>query len=271
MRTQFIGSSESARIRRFARSRSAPALLGPILGPGWEADAGWLSARFAVLLRSSVLAVVALLMALGPIATARAIPLPELVPTGSVAGSGLVWSDFEINVSADLVASSHSYELDFGTAGLTVTGPFARADGESGGMVIGWTATSRDPAYLFTATSLFPQGVSSWTAGDEILRDLPNLGVVPGGNLSVFDTGAVDVISWNFLEYSCALLVLRVEDYVRLKDVLEPGDYDLNARVPVPDRRLSPVPDPATSLLTGQGLLVLALLGPRRLRSRRAP
>jgi hypothetical protein len=173
-----------------------------------------------------------------------------------------------VAVSADLVASSHGYQLDFGTAGRIVTGPFAAADGRSSGMVFRWTA--RDPAYLFTVDSLFPHGVSRWTSRDEIPWALPNLGVVPGGNLSVFETGAVDLISWNFLEFSCALLALRVEDYVRLRKVLEPGDFDLNSRIPGIGQQLRAVPDPETSLLMGQGLLVLALLGPRRLRSRRA-
>jgi hypothetical protein len=138
-------------------------------------------------------------------------------------------------------------------------------------MVLGWTPTARDPAYLFTVTSLFSTGVGGWNSGDEITRALPNLGVVPGGNLSVFKSGAVDVISWNFLEMSCALLALRVEDYVRLKGVLEPGDFDSNARLHGFDQQLRAVPDPATSLLMCQGLLVLALLGPRRLRCWQAP
>ena len=205
-------------------------------------------------------AAAALLIVLGPIATARAISLSELLPAGRVAGATLVWSGVEVSVRADLIAISRAYEPDFGTAGLTVMGPFAAADGESSGMVLGWTATARDPAYLFSVTALFPKGVGSWSAGDEIPRALPNLGVVPGGNLSVFDTGAVDVISWNFLEMSCALLALRVDDYLRLKSVLEPGDFDLNARAPGIDEQVRAVPDPATSLLMGQGLLVLALM-----------
>jgi len=256
MRTQRIRNSGSATIHRLGASRCAPALLGP----GSGADAGWLGAILAVLLRRSSLLAVALLTALGPIATARAISLSDLVLTGPVAG-----------VSADLVASSHFYQPDFGTAGRTVMGPFAAADGKSSGMVFRWSATARDPAYLFTVDSLFPHGVNSRTPRDEILWARPNLGVVPGGNLSVFETGAVDVISWNFLEFSCALLALRVEDYVRLKKVLEPGDFDLNSRVLGIGQQLHPVPDPETSLLMGQGLLVLALLGPRRLRSQRVP
>jgi hypothetical protein len=205
-------------------------------------------------------AAAALLIALGPIATARAISLSELVPTGPVAAVTLEWSAVEVSVRADLIASSHVYEPDFGTAGLTVTGPLAAADGESSGMVLCWTATARDPAYLFSVTALFPRGVGSWSAGDEIPRARPNLGVVPGGNLSVFDTGAVDVISWNFLEMSCALLALRVDDYLRLKSVVEPGDFDVNARIPGIDQQVRAVPDPATTLLMGQGLLVLALI-----------
>jgi len=209
----------------------------------------------------------ALLTVLGPITAARAIPFTEFVLAGPVAGAGLVRSDFEAT------ASTHAYEPDFGTVGFTVTGPFAAPDGESSGMVFCWTATAGDPAYLFTVNSLFPRGIRSWTRGDEILPELPNLGVVPGGNLSVFDTGAVDVISWNFLEFSCALLALRVEDYVRLKKVFDPGEFDLNAlsqslsAVPDPatsllmGQRFSVAPDPATSLLMGQGLLILALLG----------
>jgi len=214
---------------------------------------------------------VALLTALGPITAARAISLSDLAVTGPVAGARPVWNDLEVAVNAELVASSHFYQPDFGTAGRTVMGPFAAADGKSSGMVFRWTATARDPAYLFTVDSLFPHGVNSWTPPDEVLWARPNLGVVPGGNLSVFETGAVDVISWNFLEFSCALLALRVEDYVRLKKVLEPGDFDLNSRVPGIGQQLHPVPDPETSLLMGQGLLVLALLGPRRLRSHRVP
>ena len=201
-----------------------------------------------------------LLIVFGPIATARATSLSELAPSGPVAGATLVWSGAEVNVPADLIASSHAYQPEFGTAGLTVTGSFAAADGESSGVVLSWTAAARDPAYLFSVTALFPTGLGSSSAGDEIPRALPNLGVVPGGNLSVFDTGAVDVISWNFLEMSCALLALRVDDYLRLKSVLEPGDFDSNARVPGIDQQVRAVPDPATSLLMGQGLLVLALM-----------
>jgi hypothetical protein len=206
------------------------------------------------------LVAVALLTALGPIATARAISLSDLVLTGPGAGAGLVWNDLEVTVSADLVVSSRFYQPDFGTAGRTVTGPFAAADGKSSGMVFRWTATARDPAYLFSVDSLFPHGASSWTPRDEILWALPNLGVVPVGNLSVFETGAVDVISWNFLEFSCALLALRVEDYLRLKKVLEPGEFDLNSRIPGIGQQLRAVPDPEISLLMGQGLLVLALM-----------
>jgi len=205
-------------------------------------------------------AVAALLIVLGPIATAGASTLSEIAPTRPLAEVPLAWSGIEVTVRAGLVASSRSSELDFGTAGLTVMGPFAAADGESSGMVLGWTPTARDPAYLFTVTSLFSTGVGGWHSGDEITRALPNLGVVPGGNLSVFDTGAVDVISWNFLEMSCAMLALRVDDYLRLKSVLEPGDFDLNARAPGIDEQVRAVPDPATSLLMGQGLLVLALM-----------
>ena len=69
------------------------------------------------------------------------------------------------------------------------------------------------------------------------------------------------MISWNFLEFSCALLALRVEDYVRLKKVLDPGEYDPDLLIPEMDLRLTAAPDPATSLLMGQGLLFLALLG----------
>jgi len=226
MRTQLIRNSKSAAIHRLAGGMAA-----------------------------------ALLTVLGPIAAARATSFSELVLPGPEAGAELVRSDFEATASTDLVASSHSYEPDFGTAGFTVTGPFAAPDGESSGMVFCWTATPRDPAYLFTVTSLFPRGISSWTRGDEILPDLPNLGVVPGGNLSVFDTGAVDVISWNFLEFSCALLALRVEDYVNLKKVFDPGELEPDALIPEMGQRLSAAPDPATSLLMGQGLFFLALIG----------
>jgi hypothetical protein len=206
------------------------------------------------------LVAVALLTALGPVATARAIPHSDLVLTGPVAGAGLTWNDLEVTVSVDLVVSSHFNQPDFGTAGRTVMGPFAAADGKSSGMVFRWTATARDPVYLFSVDSLFPHGVNSWTPPDEVLWARPNLGVVPGGNLSVFETGAVDVISWNFLEFSCALLALRVEDYVRLKKVLEPGEFDLNSRIPEIGQQLRAVPDPETSLLMGQGLLFLALI-----------
>jgi hypothetical protein len=206
-------------------------------------------------------AAAALLIVFGSIATARATSVSELAPSGPVAGATLVWSGAEVTVPADLVASSHAYQPDFGAAGLTLTGSFAAADGESSGVVLSWTAAARDPAYLFSVTALFPQGVGSSSVRDEIPRARSNLGVVPGGNLSVFDTGAVDVISWNFLEMSCALLALRVDDYLRLKSVLEPGDFDSNARVPGIDQQVRAVPDPATSLLMGQGLLILALMG----------
>lgn len=215
-----------------------------------------------VRLRCAGPALAALLMVLAPIAAARAVSVSEFALAGSGTGAELLWSEFEVAVNAALVHGSDSYEPDFGTAGLTVTGPFAAADGESGGMVFCWTAMARDPAYLISASSFFRTGGRSWIDRDKSLWILPDLGVVPGGNLSVFDTGAVDVISWNFLEFSCALLALRLEDYLRLKKVLERDDLDLDAQLAAVHLQLSPVPDPSTSLLMGQGLLILALLGP---------
>jgi len=228
MRTQFIRNSESATIR----------------------------------LLSAGLAVAALLTVLLPIAMARAASLSEFAPAGPRAGDELVWTEFEVAVSVERVPASDSYEPIFGTAGLMVTGPFAAADGEGGGMVFCWTSMARDPAYLITATSLFSTGRRSWIDSDQSLWALPDLGIVPGGNLSVFDTGTVDVISWNFLEFGYALLALRLEDYLRLKKVLDPGDFDPDARIPATRLQLSPVPDPETSMLMGQGLLMLVLLGP---------
>jgi hypothetical protein len=93
-----------------------------------------------------------------------------------------------------------------------------------------------------------------------------DLGVVPAGNLSVFESGAVDVISWNFLEFSCALLALRLEDYARLRSLLELSDFD--AVLPGLGERMIATPEPATSLLLSQGVLLLALLRPRRPLSR---
>ena len=105
-------------------------------------------------------AVAALLIVLGPIATAGASTLSEIAPTRPLAEVPLAWSGIEVTVRAGLVASSRSSELDFGTAGLTVMGPFAAADGESSGMVLSWTVTERDPAHLFSATALLKGGSS---------------------------------------------------------------------------------------------------------------
>ena len=214
-----------------------------------------------------LLAAASLLTLLGPAAAARAAS-SDPVATGSALGGELAWKDFEATAALDPIADSHCCELDFGAAGLTVTGPFAAPDGESSGMVFSWTAAPRDPAYLVTVTSLSSKGFSTWIAGDESLRALPDLGVVPSGNLSVFESGAVDVISWNFLEFSCALLALRLEDYARLRSHLERSDFDVNAGLPRIGERLIATPEPATSLLLSQGVLLLALLRPRRPLSR---
>jgi hypothetical protein len=211
------------------------------------------------------LAAAALLTLLWPAAAARAVS-SDPVAAGPAAGGELVWKDFEVTAVGDPIADSHCCELDFGAAGLTVTGPFAAPDGESGGMVLSWTATPRDRAYLVTVTSLFSRGFRSWMAGEESLRARPDLGVVPAGNLSVFESGAVDLISWNFLEFSCALLALRLEDYARLRSLLELSDFD--AGLPGIGERLIATPEPATSLLLSQGILFLALLRPLRPRSR---
>lgn len=229
------------------------------------------SAAFAALRRGSGLAA-ALLTALAPIGAAQAISFSDLALADRVASARLESSHLAITASGGQVARLHFRQFDFGPAGLTVTGPFAASDGESGGMVLSWTATVKDPAYLVTVGTLFTRGVApgSRATGDEILRALPDLGVVPSGNLSVFGNGAVDVISWNFLEFSCALLALRLEDYFRLESVFRPIDYELSAEARTPGSDLQPhaTPDPATALLLGQGILVLALFSPMRLRSR---
>jgi hypothetical protein len=202
----------------------------------------------------------ALLTVLGLAAAARANPLSEPPLAGPAADAQRVWSELEVGFRADLPARASSYLPDFGTAGLTVTGPLAAEDGESSGMVLRWSAGGRDPAYLVSATSLFSANAPSWIAADKSPRALPNFGIVPGGNLSVFETGAVDVVSWNFLEFSCAVLALRLEDYARLKGVLAPEDLESNSRRSGMGQQIQPVPDPATSLLMGQGLLILGLL-----------
>jgi hypothetical protein len=229
------------------------------------------SAAFAALRRGSGLAA-ALLTALAPIAAAQAISFSDLALADPVASARPVSSDFAISASSGRVDRLDSYRFDFGSAGLTVTGPFAASDGESGGMVLSWTVAVRDPAYLVTVGTLFTRGVApgSRAAGDEILRAVPDLGVVPSGNLSVFGSGAVDVISWNFLEFSCALLALSLEDYFRLESVFRPIDYELGAEDRIPGSDLQPhaTPDPATALLLGQGVLLLALFSPMRHRSR---
>ena len=207
----------------------------------------------------------ALLTLLWPAAAARAVS-SDAVAAGPAAPGELVWKDFEVTAAGDPIADSHCCELDFGAAGLTVTGSFAAPDGESAGMVLSWTATPRDRAYLVTVTSLVSRGFGGWTPAEESLRTLPDLGVVPAGNLSVFESGAVDLISWNFLEFSCALLALRLEDYARLRSLLELSDFD--AGLPGIGERLIATPEPATSLLLSQGILFLALLRPRRPLSR---
>lgn len=223
----------------------------------------------AALRRGSGLAA-ALLMALAPVAAARAIPCSDLALADPVASARPVSSDFAITAGNGRVARLDSHQFDFGPAGFTVTGPFAASDGESGGMVLSWAVAVRDPAYLVTVGTLFTRGVApgSRAPGEEILRALPDLGVVPSGNLSVFGSGAVDVISWNFLEFSCALLALRLEDYFRLESVFRPVDYELSAEARGSDLQPHATPDPASALLLGQGILVLALRSSIRLRSR---
>lgn len=226
------------------------------------------------LLRNSASAALAaaLLTALAPIAPARAISFSDLALADPVASTGPVSSEFAITARSGAIAGLRFQRFDFGPAGLTVTGPFAASDGESGGMVLSWTVAARDPAYLVTVGTLYTRGVApgSRAPGDEILRALPGLGVVPSGNLSVFGSGAVDVISWNFLEFSCALLALRLEDYFRLESVFRPVDYEFSAEARGPDSDVRPhaTPEPATALLLGQGIFVLALVASIRLRSR---
>ena len=222
---------------------------------------------FAALLARSILVAAALLMALGSLAAVRAIPLSDVTSSSSEPARDLGQDHFEVTPDSVGFGELQSGEIDFGTAGLAVTGPLAAGGGESRGLVFGWKATAKDPAHLVTVGSLFSKGIGggAWVAG-EILRTRPDLGVVPNGNLSVFDTGAVDSISWNFLEFSSALLALRLEDYARLAHALGPADIDLGAQARSANLSLQqrPVPEPATALLLGQGILALALLRPRR-------
>ncbi len=161
MRTQLPASRDRP---PFTRSRER--LRGPASpDPGATRDGS--RCDLMALLARSVLVAAALLIALGPIATARAISLSDLVPSGR--WQALPWAGRPRGDRPRcLVADLHSYEPDFGTAGLTVMGPLAAADGESSGMVFGWTATARDPAYLFTSLAL-PEGGRRhhWIAGDD--------------------------------------------------------------------------------------------------------
>jgi hypothetical protein len=230
------------------------------------------STAFAGPCRRPGLVAAALLTALAPIAAAQAISFSDLAAADPVGPAWLVSSDFAITGSGGRAAKLDAYRFGFGSAGLTVTGPFAAPDGKSGGAVLSWTVAARDPAYLVTVATLFSRGGLAGTpaTGDETFPALPELGVVPSGNLSVFKSGAVDVISWNFLEFGCALLALSLEDYFRLETVFRPIDYDLRAEASSSgfDSQQQVVPEPVPALLLGQGILVLALGSSIRLRSR---
>jgi hypothetical protein len=211
--------------------------------------------------RAALLAAAALALAFGLLAAAPASALPDLHSSGPAALGAEAQSGGVPGLGAEVVARLRSSEFDFGAVGPIGMEPLTAVEGGTGGVVLDWA--SAEPAFLVAASSLFPPARGSRRPLGDLLRDSVGLGVVPRGNLSVFQTGTVESISWDFLDFSCALLALRLDDYLRLGRILGVFDPDANARLAGINPLLRPVPEPATLPLVFQGILVLGLLRAR--------
>lgn len=223
--------------------------------------------------RSSVPAVAALL-ALWLAAAAHAVPFLDLAADGSLSAGAPESRPVERAPWNDPVSGPALGRIEFGPAGFTVMGPLSFAYGEPGGIVLCWEFDVRDPAYLVASTSLLPSGTVDGRAGRRrlaaMLRSLPNLGVVPRADLAVFDTGAVDPIFWDSLEFDCGILVLRVDQYLALRRSMVGDEIEGGLASDWIRPNVSAAPEPSPALLIGQGVIALALRRSRRLRARRA-
>lgn len=211
--------------------------------------------------RAALLSAAALLLAVASIAAAPASSLPDLRSSGPAALAVRARRDVAPGLGAEVAAGLRSSAFDFGAVGLIGMEPLTAVEGGTGGVVLDWASTA--PAFLVAANSLFSPALGSGPGLEDLLRGSLELGVVPRGNLSVFETGTVELVSRDFLEFSCALLALRLDDYLHLGRILGVFDPDANARLASIDPGLRPVPEPATLLLVLPGILVLGLLRAR--------
>jgi len=197
---------------------------------------------------------------------ASAIPLSDLIGGPPQLAGDLLFSDFSVNITGDLVSNLCFYDVQFGVDGFLLDGPFSAADGEVGGMSLTFVVTPVNPLDSIASAALFANneasGAGAQASVDEVLRDL-------GGNilgsLSTFDTGAVpgDAIFEDDIDFA-AVAGLVVSKDILLDSAIIGGGFGGSARIGRVEQRFRVViPEPDGLALMGIGMAGLVAMGSR--------
>jgi hypothetical protein len=214
---------------------------------------------------TGVLCVLALALFLtGP---AGAIPLSDLIGAPPQTMGDLVFSDFSVSVTGDLLSNLCFYEVELGIDGLVLNGPFSAADGEVGAMSLSFVVAPVDPADAIASAYLFANneasGAGAQASVDEVLRDL-NGNII--GALSTFDTGAVpgDAIFEDTIDFGAAAAGLVVTKDILLDSAIIGGGFGGSARIGLIEQRFRVVmPEPDGLALMALGMAGLIAMGSR--------
>lgn len=199
---------------------------------------------------------------------ARAIPLSTLVGGGPVVVGDLVFSDFEVVITGDLISNLSFYNVNFGGDGFVLVGPLSAADGEVGLMDLSFNVSTVDPSKSIVSAELFANnlafGVGAQAAVDELLSDASSNTLLAA--LSTFDTGATagDAIFQDDTALP-GVQSLDVFKSIFLDSMLVGGALGGSARIGMIRQSFAVVPEPSTLALLTLGLLGLVAAGsPRR-------
>lgn len=215
-----------------------------------------------------------LVLALLSSARAGAIPLSALIGGPPQLAGDLVFSDFSVNITGDLVSNLCFYDVEFGVDGFLLDGPFSAADGELGSMSLSYVVTPVDPLDTIASAALFANneasGAGAQAAVDEVLRDLDGNIL---GSLSTFDTGAVpgDAIFEDDIDFAAVAGLVIAKD-ILLDSAIIGGGFGGSARIGRVEQRFRVViPEPDGLVLMGIGMAGLVAMGSRTRRPFRQP
>lgn len=191
-----------------------------------------------------------------PAAPAAALTLGDLVPGSGFSSGDLMFDDFQAVTAGALSADLSNYAVLPSGNGFGLGGPLTVTAGSGGTLSLSYRVTTLDPAQeislAFLGFAPLVLGAGSFAL---VSATVEGLGLGSQGSLLVYDVVAGAVVA-DSLALAPGLTELRITQLIQLD-----ASAGLLATTGAISSSFAVVPEPLTVLLTGWGLLGLAVVG----------